>query len=88
MPKTDQQRKAKQRRVNADQGRREFPMAPGTLAALERVMARAGYEDWRELLTMMIHNMDQMDDLTALLALPRHTYDLEKYHAQLPATDR
>lgn len=45
-------------------GRREFPMRPSTLEALQRNCDRSGFTDWREFLTFVIHNLDRAGDDT------------------------
>lgn len=74
MAKSDAARKASSRAANPGQGRKEFPMPPAVSDAVQRICDRSGCEDWREVLTWAVFNLDKMNDeqFRKCMAIPRH----------------
>jgi hypothetical protein len=81
----DRIRKANARAVKPDESVLVLPLPVGTRDALNRVCARAGFTDRRELLATLIHNLDGLDcpTLGALLTQTVRVGDLSKYFGRL-----
>ncbi|WP_263147755.1 hypothetical protein [Pseudomonas sp. RIT-PI-AD] len=79
MALTNAERKRRQReRAQAEAQRlgiteRTWPVSAGVDDALRRLCERHGFDDWRELLQVVLLNADRAGDAAAFLfAVPRH----------------
>lgn len=86
----DRIRKANARATaGADESSLVLPLPQGTRDALNRVCARAGFTDRRELLATLIHNLDGLDCpiLEAVLRQTVRVGDLSPYFDRLQEVD-
>jgi hypothetical protein len=86
----DRIRKANARATaGADESSLVLPLPQGTRDALNRVCARAGFTDRRELLATLIHNLDGLDcpTLEAVLRQTVRLGDLSPYFDRLQEVD-